>query len=82
MTNLFCSEFKRKFSVSMYKNLQIKLGEMSFFKDFVNDSRGDLYPVMQKSPDCVECVENNSYVIKCGTVKRLFCQFFPYASYE
>ena len=66
----------------MYKNLKIKLGEMSFFKDFVNDSRGDLYPVIQKSLDCVECVENNRYVIKGGTVKRLFCQFFPFASYE
>ena len=82
MTNLFCSEFKRKFSLSMCKNLKIKLGEMSFFKDFVNDSRGDPYPVTQKSPDCVECVENNYYVIKGGAVKRLFCQFFPFATYE
>lgn len=82
MKNLFNSEFKRKFSISMYKNLKIKLGEMSFFKDFVNDLRGDLYPVIQKSPDCVECVENNCYAIKGGTVKRLFCQFFPFASYE
>lgn len=82
MTNLFCSEFKRKFSLSMYKNLKIKLGEMSFFKDFVNDSRGDPYPVTQKSPDCVECMENNYYVIKGGAVKRLFCQFFPFATYE
>ena len=82
MTNLFCSEFKRKFSLSMYKNLKIKLGEMSLSKDFVNDRRGDLYPVTQKSPDCVECVENNYYVIKGGAVKRLFCQFFPFATYE
>ncbi len=82
MKNLFCSEFKRKFAISMYKNLKIKLGEMSFFKDFVNDSRGDPYPVMQKSPDCAESVENNRYVIRRGTVKRLFCQFFPFATYE
>lgn len=82
MKNLFSHEFKRKFSLSMYKNLKIKLGEMSLSKDFVNDTRGDLYPVMHKSPDCVECVENNCYVIKSGTAKRLFCQFFPFASYE
>lgn len=82
MTNLFYSEFKRKFSLSMYKNLKIKLGEMSFFKNFVNDTRGALYPVVQKSYGCVERVENNCYVIKGGTVKRLFCQFFPFASYE
>ncbi len=80
--NLFCSEFKRKFSVSMYKNLKIKLGEMTFSKDFVSDTRGDLYPVMQKSDDCVESIENNLYTIRKGTVKRLFCQFFPFATYE
>ena len=66
----------------MYKDLQIKLGKMSFSKDFVNDSRGDPYPVTQKSQDCAECVKNNCYLIKSGTVKRLFCQFFPFASYE
>ena len=82
MKNLFSHEFKRKFSLSMYKNLKIKLGEMSLSKDFVNDTRGDLYPVIHKSPDCVECVENNCYVIKSGAAKRLFCQFFPFASYE
>ena len=43
------SEFKRRFSISTYKNMKIKLAEMSFFKDFVNDTRGDLYPIMSKS---------------------------------
>ena len=66
----------------MYKNLKIQLGEMSFFKDFVNDTGGDLYPLMRENSDCVECVENNGYAIKGGTAKRLFCQFFPFASYE
>ena len=80
--NLFGSEFKRKFSASMYKNLKIQLGKMSFSKDFVNDTRGDLYPVMQKSDDCAEHIENNCYTVADGTVKRLFCQFFPFATYE
>jgi len=80
--NLLYSEFKRKFSVSMYKNLRIKLGEMTFFKDFVNDTRGDLYPVLVKSEDCVERVASNCYMVKQGYVKRVFCQFFPYATYE
>ena len=39
--NPLYSEFKRKFSLSMYKNLKIKLGEMSFFKDYVHDTRGN-----------------------------------------
>ena len=82
MNNPFSTEFKRLFSVSMYKNLQIKLGEMSFFKDFVNDKRGDLYPVVQKSTDCVEHVANNRYDVSHGTVKRMFCRFFPFAGYE
>ena len=76
------SEFKRKFSMSMYKNLKIMLGEMTFSKDFVNDTRGDLYPVINKSEDCTEFVGNNLYTLKIGEIKRLFCQFFPYATYE
>ena len=79
---LIYSEFKRKFSVSMYKNLKITLGEMSFFKDFVNDVRGDIYPAVQKSVDCAETVEKNLFILRNGNVKRLFCQFFPYATYE
>ncbi len=81
MNPLF-SEFKRKFSLSMYKNLKIKLGEMSFTKDFINDSRGDLYPILHKSEDCYEYVVGNRYLVKAGSVERLFCQFFPYATYE
>ena len=48
------SEFKRKFSTVMYKNLKIKLGEMSFSKDFINDTNGNLYPIAEKSDNCVE----------------------------
>ncbi|MBO5035463.1 MAG: hypothetical protein J6D42_00100 [Clostridia bacterium] len=66
----------------MYKNLKIKLGEMNFFKDFINDDRGDMYPVLLKSEDCSEIVENNIYTVEQGSVKRLFCQFFPFATYE
>ena len=80
--NLFDTEFKRKFSISMYKNLKIALGEMTFLKDFVNTARGDLYPILQKSEDCEEIVGNNLYTVTKGTVKRIFCNFFPYASYE
>ena len=80
--NPLYSEFKRKFSVSMYKNLKIKLGEMSFFKDFIHDTRGDLYPIRTKSDDCEEFVERNSYAVQRGVAKRLFCQFFPFATYE
>ena len=80
--NPLYSEFKRKFSVSMYKNMQITLGEMNFLKDFVNDTRGDLYPVFEKSEDAAERVCDNRYHVERGSVERVFCQFFPFATYE
>lgn len=76
------TQWKRKFSLSMYKNLKIDLGEMSFYKDFVNDTRGDLYPVVEKSGDCLEWIGSNSYYVERGSVERVLCQFFPFATYE
>ena len=66
----------------MYKNMQILLGEMNFLKDFVNDTRGDLYPVFEKSADAKESVGENRYRVESGSVERVFCQFFPFATYE
>ena len=74
--------FHRLFSKTMYKNLKLPLGEMTFSKDFVTDSFGDLYPVIDQSADCNETVENNRYNIKSGSVERMFGSYFPYASYE
>ena len=74
--------FKRKFAFSMYKDLRLSLGRMTFAKDFVNDTRGNLYPVLEKSADCCENVQHNRYQVASGEVRRWFCQFFPFASYE
>ena len=82
MENLLQAEFKRKFSVSFYKNMKIKLSEMTFSKDFVQDRRGDLYPLLFRTEDCSEAVEQNRYTVRGGAVKRLIGQFFPYATYE
>lgn len=38
--------FKRRFSVNYYGNLRLKCGEMSFHKDYINDRRGNPYPLM------------------------------------
>ena len=54
---------------------------MTFTKDFITDTRGDLYPVLAKSGDCVEAVVNNRWCIRQGSVIRLLGQFFPYATY-
>lgn len=75
-------KFHRLFSQTMYKNRKLLLGEMTFTKDFIRDDRGDLYPVIHKSMDCAEEIENNQYRINAGTVKRMFGVFFPYATYE
>ncbi|MBR6793204.1 MAG: hypothetical protein IKM48_02460 [Clostridia bacterium] len=39
--------FRRKFSLNLYKNQKISMGKMVFSKDFVQDRRGDLYPVIK-----------------------------------
>ena len=80
--NAIYKEFKRKFSLSMYKSHSIPMAEMTFTKDFITDAKGDLYPLIEKSGDAAERVERGVYITECGCVKRLFCQFFPFASYE
>ncbi len=75
-------KFQRVFSKSMYKSLRLPLAEMTFTKDFVNDKRGDLYPVIIKDAGCDERIETNRYHVQNGTVERMFTRFFPYATYE
>lgn len=74
--------FHRIFSKSMYKNLHLPIWEMTFSKDFVNTSRGDLYPIISKSDDCDEAVCHNEYILKSGKIERLAGAFFPFATYE
>lgn len=80
--NITKTEFKRKFAISMYKDLSFELARMSFSKDFVGDSRGDPYPLLEKSEGCVERVEKGCFHVSDGCSKRFFCEFFPYATYE
>ena len=80
--NLKTTEFKRQFSMSMYKNLRLAMADMSFAKDFVNDTRGDLYPLLARDEDCDETVEEHSYCVVGGEARRYFCRYFPYATYE
>lgn len=74
--------FKRKFSINMHKDKKILLGRMSAHKDFVNDKRGDPYPLSDISESCLEQTKNGVYSVKNGTAQRWLCQYFPYASYE
>jgi len=75
-------DFKRRFSVNFYKNLTLKLGEMSFSKDFVKEKkRGDLYPILEAAPNSYEEIRNHSWHTT-GKITRLLGQHFPYATYE
>ncbi len=80
--NIQNAVFRRRFAKSMYKNLKLSLCEMTFTKDFVSDSRGDLYPILDKSSDCIEHITQNSYLLEQGSIQRYMGQFFPYATYE
>ncbi len=80
--NIQNAVFRRKFAKSMYKNLKLSLCEMTFTKDFISDTRGDLYPVITRSKDCVEHIDHNQYILENGSVERHFGQFFPFATYE
>ena len=79
---LLNTEFKRLFSTTLYKSLKLKLADMSFAKDFINDRRGDLYPLLHSTEDCRERVEHHRYLLSGGAAERFFCAFFPYATYE
>lgn len=77
--------FRRRFSLNFYKNLKLKLGEMSFTKDFVNTTRGDLYPILASAGAYTEEVSEGRYRFTSageGRSSRLLGQFFPYATYE
>lgn len=74
--------FHRLFSKSLYKNLKLPLGEMTFSRDFVTDTNGDLYPLAEKTADCEEAVAHNRYLLTRGAARRVMGAFFPYATYE
>lgn len=75
--------FHRQFSMSTYKDQRLMLGKMTFSKDFITAPQGrtDLYPVLEKADEATEQIANGRYVTN-GRISRMFCQFFPYATYE
>lgn len=78
-------KFKRKFSVNPYKELKLKIGQMSMYKDWVNDKRGDPYPIIEKTGDITERIEGARYAVTSengGKVSRLLCDFMPIYTYE
>lgn len=77
--------FHRLFSINLYKNRRLLLGEMDFFKDFTKETRGDPYPVFRRSEGARETIGHARYRVTSedeGGVTRLLCGHFPFASYE
>lgn len=75
-------KFKRVFSRTLYKDQMILTGKMDFAKDFIHDTRGDLYPIITASPDCQEMIRENMWQIISGETERMFCRFIPYLTCE
>jgi len=71
----------RLFSQSLCKSKKLPLGEMSFVRDFINDTRGDLHPLISGTEQ-QEAVFGNAYHLTGGSAQRHLGQYFPYASYE
>ncbi len=84
-------KFRRRFSINPYKTLRMKLGEMSCYKNWVDDTRGDPYPAVE-SNECegaaiAETLPGARYRAENHTGAELFKarllgQHFPYATYE
>ncbi len=79
-------KFRREFSANLYKSLKYPLGEVSLAKDWVNDTRGDPYPLIYKSDGITEQLVGGVYKVEnlgCETseLRRFAFGFFPYASY-
>ncbi|MBE6570829.1 MAG: hypothetical protein E7656_01095 [Ruminococcaceae bacterium] len=72
---------KRLFSLNFYKDLKLPLGKMSLTKDFVNETRGDIYPVIESSDGLCEKVSGGKYSVN-GEVTRLIGRHIPYCTYE
>ena len=58
----------RIFSMNMYKNLKLSLGKLTLTNDFVNDKRGNLYPIINKSEDCIEYIKENRHCVEKGMI--------------
>jgi len=89
--SIYEMKFRRRFSINPYKSLRMKLGEMSCQKNWVDDRRGDPYPVLETNehdgavlseslPLARYRVENRSG--ETLRKARLLGQHFPYATYE
>ena len=78
-------QFKRRFSVNFYRNKKLMLGEMSFFRDWINDNRGDPHTEISTDTAIKETIAGGKYSLVAtaeGVKTRLIGEYFPFANYE
>ena len=67
----------------MHNNKRLMMAEMSFYKDFAHDTRGDMSPILKEWGDIEENIGGGKYCVSGeGDIARLISAHFPYASYE
>ena len=74
--------FRRKFSLSLYKNLKLKLAQMDFCRDVAENPRGNKYPLMFSSGEYSESVSGGEYVFDGGVLARYVSPLYPHAVNE
>lgn len=91
MHSIYEMKFRRRFSINPYKTLRMKLGGMDCYKNWVDDRRGDPYPVVSGNEHegafLAESLPSARYRAENHTEEllfkaRLLGQHFPYATYE
>ena len=83
--NMHELSFRRKFSYNPFQALRLPVCEMSMYKDWIHDNRGDPYTVLHRQGDVREQIVNARYTVTSsegGEITRLLGAFFPYYSYS
>ena len=74
--------FRRKFAVSLYKNLKLRLAAVDFSKDVAETDRANKYPLMSSTGEYTEKVCGGRYYFDGGSLTRYVFPLYPNAMNE
>ena len=78
--------FRRKFSLTLYKNRRLMLAEMKFGNKPLKTERGDIYPRLFEKGVFEENCSDGKYIFEPGngfaSAAHLMGRFNPYSTYE
>jgi len=82
-------DFKRKHARNLFKNLQYNISTMDFFRDFLSDTNGNMYPQLESSGTTLtESVVNSKYTVTNNNEsggsqsRRLIGGFSMFSTYD